>query len=79
MINEIDRENSKISTSLDIIAGGHFVVDDFVEGPESILLKMYDEDEVSLLPPWADYAGHLSSEIQYGQPRYGRVVVGVLA
>lgn len=54
VINEIGRGNSKIITSLDIIAAGHFIVDDFVEGNENLSIRMYDENEMTLLPPWID-------------------------
>lgn len=62
VINEIGRNNSKIFTSLDIIAAGHFV-DDFVEGQEDILIRMYSEVDVSLLPLWIDYAGMVDREL----------------
>ena len=57
VINEIGRDNSKIGTSLDMIASGHFLVEDFVEEPGSIvIIRMYDENDVSLVPRWKDYA-----------------------
>ncbi len=62
LINEIGRDNSKLATSLDIIADGHFLVEDFVEGPGSIVIRMYAEDQVSLLPFWKDYAGMIDRE-----------------
>lgn len=62
VINEIGRDNSKLATSLDIIASGHFLVEDFEEEPGSIVIRMYDEDQVSQLPRWIDYAGMIDAE-----------------
>lgn len=62
VINEIGRDNSKLATSLDIIASGHFIVEDIVEGVENNVIKMYGEDQVSLLPLWKDYAGMIDAE-----------------
>jgi len=61
VINEIGRGNSKIFTSLDIIAAGHFV-NNFVEGHENMVLKMNYENDVSLLPWWKDYAATIDAE-----------------
>jgi hypothetical protein len=59
VINEIGRDNSKLTTSLDIIASGHFLV----EEPGSIvIIRIYAEDQVSLLPRWIDYAGLIDPE-----------------
>lgn len=61
VINEIGRDNSKNSTSLDMMASGFFV-DDFVERQENNVIRMYDENDVSLLPRWKDYAGMIDRE-----------------